>query len=60
LAQKINYTAVIFFQPFLGFCPDSLIWTKSHLYQFNWVCALVYRPVVLRNVRIPGVWICKN
>jgi len=36
-----------------------LIWAKSRHYQLNWVCTadLEYRSLVLRNVRITGVWV---
>jgi len=34
---KIN-RLLLFFDPFLWFSLDSLIWAKSRHYQFNWVC----------------------
>ena len=53
-----NYFSIVFF----WFSFDSLIWAKSfasHHYQFNWKCAAhqEYWSLVLRDVRITGVWV---
>jgi len=39
-----------------------LIRAKSRHYQLNWMCTahLEYRSLVLKNVRITGVWVSQN
>ena len=50
------------FNPFLWFSLDRTIWNKSCHYQFHWVCAthLKCRSLVLKKLRITGVWLRKN
>jgi len=44
------------------FSLDRTIWNKSRHYQFVWVCAayLEYKTLVLKNVRVTGIWMGKN
>jgi len=51
---KINKRRQLFFNPCLSFSLDSLFWSKSSHYHFNWLCAahLEYRSLVFRMVRI--------
>jgi len=53
-----NYLSILF-------CDFHLIarsGKRSRHYQFDCVCAahLEYRSLLLKNVRITGIWICKN
>jgi len=50
------------FNLYLWFSLDSTIWKKSRHYQFDWVRAahIQYRSLVLKNVRITGIWMRIN
>jgi len=52
-------TLIISFNPFLQFSLDHTIWNKSHHYQFDWLRAahLEYRSLVMKKLRITGIWI---
>jgi len=53
---------MIIFQSFFVISLDRTIWKKSRHYQLDWLRSthLEYRFLVLKNVRITGIWIRKN
>ena len=59
---KTGFSQPWLFSTYLWFSLDRTIWNKSRQYQFVWVCAghLEYKSLVLKNVRIAGIWMDKN
>jgi len=56
------FSTLIVFQSFLWLFFDRTIWNKWGHYQFDCVCAahLEYRSLVMKKLRINGIWIRKN
>ena len=59
---KTGFSQPWLFSTYLWFSLDRTIWNKSRQYQFVGVCAghLEYKSLVLKNVRIAGIWMDKN
>ena len=56
------FSTLIVFQSFLWFSLHRTIWNKWRQYQFDWVWAAYseYRPLVMKKLKITGIWIRKN